>query len=166
MSFKVNNLRGLVLGATAAILTAVPALAGNIMIHDSYARSSTPFSQTGAVFMEIMNKGETDDRLISAETEVSKKAELHTHIQNDDGVMKMRRVEEGFAIPAGGMHMLQRGGDHVMMMGLLQSLEHGQTITLRLVFEEAGELSVEVPVDLERKPVMQHGAKMGGNSDQ
>ena len=166
MSFYSTNLRKLVLGATFGFVTTLPAFAGDIVIHDAYARSSTPFAQSGAVFMEIMNKGETDDRLISAETEVSKKAELHTHIQNDDGVMKMRRVEEGFAIPAGGMHMLQRGGDHVMMMGLLQSLEHGQTITLRLVFEEAGELSVEVPVDLERKPVMQHGAKMGGNSDQ
>jgi len=69
-----------------------------------------------------------------------------------DGVMKMMHVEEGFAVAAGETHMLQRGGDHVMLMGLNQELKQGDTITLTLSFEKAGDMVVEVPVDLARKP--------------
>ena len=54
------------------------------------------------------------------------------------------------------MAMLQRGGDHVMLMGLNQSPAQGDEITITLVFETAGEIEVTVPVDLERKP--EHGA--------
>ncbi len=53
--------------------------------------------------------------------------------------------------------MLARGGDHVMFMGLNEVLTHGDTINVTLVFEKAGEVAVEIPVDLERKPM--HGMK-------
>jgi copper(I)-binding protein len=68
----------------------------------------------------------------------------------------MMHVEEGFAVPAGGMHMLARGGDHVMLMGLNQSLAHGDVVSVTLTFEQAGDVTVDIPVDLERKP--DHGA--------
>ena len=69
--------------------------------------------------------------------------------------------EDGFAVPAGGGHMLERGGDHVMLMGLTESLEDGESFPLTLVFEEAGEVVVEVPVDLTRQP--EHGDHGGMN---
>ncbi|MEX0283746.1 MAG: copper chaperone PCu(A)C [Paracoccaceae bacterium] len=146
MSFASKSLASL-----AAALLAVPALAGDIMIHDSYARSSGPNAKAGAAFMTLMNHGDTDDRLIAVRTDAAARAELHTHKENDQGVMQMRHVEDGFAIPAGGEHALSRGGDHVMLMGLTGPLEQGGTVTLTLVFETAGEMTVEVPVDLKRK---------------
>lgn len=136
-----------------------------IEVKDAYARSSGAMAKAGAAFMEIANTGDEDDRLISARAEVSKRVELHTHIAGDDGVMKMREVEGGFVVPAGGSHMLQRGGDHVMFMGLTTTFEQGMTIPVTLVFEKAGEVTVDVPVDLERQDAMQHGtmdhSKMG-----
>jgi copper(I)-binding protein len=39
-----------------------------------------------------------------------------------------------------------------MMMGLTSSLDQGETISVTLTFEKAGEKVVEIPVDLERKP--------------
>ena len=151
--------------ALALPLLAAPALAQTIEIHDPYARVATPMSRSGAAFMLIENTGEADDRLIGAATDAAEMAELHTHVESDDGVMRMVEVEEGFAIPAGDSHALARGGDHVMMMGLTRRLEHGDTITLTLTFEQAGEITLEVPVDLERDPGtgamdgagMQHG---------
>jgi copper(I)-binding protein len=70
----------------------------------------------------------------------------------EDGVAKMRQVEGGFPIPAGGEHVLQRGADHVMFMGLNDAMEQGDTVTVTLVFREAGEITVDIPVDLERQP--------------
>jgi copper(I)-binding protein len=130
------------------------------MIEDAYARASTMMSKSGAAFMIIKNMGETDDRLVSADSDVAMRVELHTHISDANGVMKMVQVEEGFTIPAGGEHVLQRGGDHVMFMGLNRALEQGDTVTVTLHFEKAGDLTVDIPVDLERKPMhgdMNHG---------
>jgi len=146
------------LGAAALILTAIPAFAGDIMVHDAYARSASPSAMAGGAFMEIMNNGDADDRLIGVRSGVAKRVELHTHIDAGNGVMQMRKVEEGFVIPAGETHMLQRGGDHVMFMGLNQSFVQGDMLSVTLVFESAGEVTVDIPVDLERQ------AEMGGMS--
>ena len=142
-----------VLAAAAASLTICSAaLAGGIMVDDAYARSSTSTSPTGAAFMVIMNHTGEDDRLVDVKSDVAKRVELHTHKESGDGVMKMMHVEDGFAVPAGASHVLKRGGDHVMFMGLNAPLEQGATVSLILVFEKAGEVAVDVPVDHERKP--------------
>jgi copper(I)-binding protein len=52
------------------------------------------------------------------------------------------------------MHALKRGGDHVMFMGLTRSLEHGDMIDLTLTFENAGQVVLTVPIDLERQDKM------------
>lgn len=154
MSFKTTLFAGV-----AALSFALPAFADGIMIHDPYARASAMMSQSGAAFMEIMNQTDTDDRLIAARSDVAQRVELHTHVEDDNGVMRMMEVEEGFAIPAGGGHALARGGDHVMFLGLNQSFEHGDEIEVTLVFEEAGEMTVTIPIDLERNPM--RGGAMG-----
>lgn len=127
------------------------AFAGGIMIDDAYARSSGKMAKAGAAFMMIHNQTDIDDRLISVSSENAKIVQLHTHLKSDDGVMKMRHVPDGFLVPANGMHMLSRGKDHVMFMGLMDPWEHGQSISLTLVFENAGEIDIQVDIDLERK---------------
>ncbi len=154
------SVRNIFLAMMASASLATPALAGDITIDDAYARSSGPTAKTGAAFFVIMNGTDQDDRLIDAKSDVAKKVELHTHIVGDGGVMQMRRDEDGFPVPAGGMHKLQRGGDHVMFMGLKEPFRDGQKIPLILVFEKAGEIAIEVPVDLARMP---EGGKMEGH---
>lgn len=138
-----------------AAVFAVPAFAADIMIKDAYARSAFDGAKTGAAFMQIMNPLDEDDRLIAVKSGVAKKIQLHTHKDMGEGVMKMMHVAEGFAIPAGGTRALSRGGDHVMLMGLTQKLIDGDAIELTLVFDKAGEIVVQVPVDRERQD---HGA--------
>lgn len=135
------------------------AWAEGIVVEDAYARASTPTAKSGAAFMVLMNTGDQDDRLVAAKSDVAARVELHTHREIADGVMKMMEVEEGFAIPAGGTHMLARGGDHVMFMGLNEPFADGDTVAVTLVFEHAGEVAVEIPVDLNRKP--EHGGGHG-----
>jgi len=147
-------LRSTILAAAAAAI-ALPAFAADtISISDPYARVSTMMSKSGAAFMVIENHAETDDRLVAAASDIAARVELHTHKEDANGVMKMMEVEEGFAIPAGGSHALARGGDHVMFMGLNRSLEHGDVVEVTLTFEQAGDITLEIPVDLERKPMM------------
>ena len=138
--------------ASAAFLTiasAPLALAGDITVKDAYVRVSGAMATSAAAFMIIENHGE-EDRLIDATSDLAKKVELHTHIEDAAGVMKMVHVAEGFAIPEGGEHGLVRGADHVMFMGLNEVPKQGDMVTLTLTFEKAGDLVIEVPVDNER----------------
>ena len=152
MSFKST-----ILAAIAASAFALPAFAADIMVQDPYARSSAMMATSGAAFMQIMNHGETDDRLIGAASPVAEMVQLHTHKEDENGVMRMLHVEEGFPVAAGETLMLARGGNHVMFMGITEPFEQGDMIPLTLTFEKAGDITVEVPVDLERQPM--HGMK-------
>ncbi len=135
----------------AATLTTAAWAQDSITVEDAYARSSGKSAKAGAAFMMIQNAGEADDRLIAAESDVAARVELHTHQVDANGVAKMIHVEEGFVIPAGETHMLKRGGDHVMFMGISAPFEQGATVPVTLIFEKAGEIEVDIPVDLERK---------------
>ena len=126
------------------------ALMAEISVADAYARASSPSAKAGAAFMVLENSATADDRLLGARSDAAKKVELHTHAESADGVMKMLPIEGGIVVPAGGSHTLKRGGDHVMFMGLTGPFEQGETVTVTLEFEKAGDLVVEIPVDLNR----------------
>lgn len=141
--------------AVAAACVSLPALAADIMIDDAYFRSNGPNAKVGAAFMHILNLGETEDRLIAVKSDLAKRVELHTH-KETDGVMKMTELEDGIVLPAGGMAMLKRGGDHVMFMGVTEPLKDGAEIDVTLIFEQAGEIKVTLPVDRTRKEKKAH----------
>ena len=151
MSFK-----SIAFATLASLATALPAMAGDIMVDDAYARSSAMSAKTGAAFMMIHNHGNAEDRLIGVASPAAKLVQLHTHKEDANGVMKMMHVEEGFALPADGMIKMQRGGHHVMFMGITEPFEQGDMIPLTLTFEKAGDMEIEVPVDLERQPMGGH----------
>lgn len=158
-------LKSVLRGVAFATCAFVPVASfAEIVITDPYARVSRPGAPSGAAFMIIENTGDTADRLISARSDVAQRVELHTHADMGDGVMKMAEVEEGFEIAPGSSHMLKRGGDHVMFMGLTETLDQGGEVTVTLVFEQAGEIALTVPVDNERQPM--HGEGHGhGHGD-
>jgi copper(I)-binding protein len=150
MSFTFATFRAASLAASATLVMALPALAADISVSDAYARSSGMMAKAGAAFMQISNTGAEDDRLIAATSDIARKVELHTHKIDENGVARMIHVEEGFVIPAGGSHSLARGGDHVMFMGLNEAMEPGKIVHVTLTFEKAGEVELEIPVDLDR----------------
>lgn len=133
----------------ALLLSAVPALAQEVGVHDPYAISPVPGAPTGAAYMLIHNHGSKADRLVEVRSPVASSVALHHHIEVD-GVMRMRPVEGGLELRAGSVLLLNRGGPHVMFMGLTDPFEDGEAIPLTLVFEKAGEIEVEVLVDLAR----------------
>ncbi|MCC5986240.1 MAG: copper chaperone PCu(A)C [Pararhodobacter sp.] len=147
--------------AAAAALLAMPALAcDGFEADDAYARAATAMSQSGAAFMVLRNQGDSDCRITGARSDVAQRVELHTHIEDEQGVMRMVEIEGGIALPANGEHALERGGDHVMFLGLNRPLEQGDVIALTLIFEDGAEVALEVPVDNERQP-MGHGHSHG-----
>lgn len=118
-------------------------------INDAYARSANPV--TGAVFMELENHRAVECTLTAVTSDIAERIELHTHLEQD-GIMRMVEVEEGFLVPAGETRMLERGGDHVMLMGLTRPLTDGEMIPLSFDFGDCGIEEALVVVDNQRRP--------------
>lgn len=114
-----------------------------VSITDIYSYATSEKQKHGAIFFTIMHQN-SDDRLISAKTDVSEIVELHTHIMDGD-VMKMRKVE-AMDIPDNGHLELKPRADHIMLIGLNRQLIEGESFPLTLTFENAGERVIEVPI--------------------
>ena len=124
--------------------------ADGLEVHHPYAISTGVGGRTGAAFLTIHNHGTTDDALIDVRSDAARLVQLHQHVATGDGIMAMVHVTDPVVIPAGGEMLLDRGGYHIMFMGLAAPFVDGTLIPVTLVFEQAGEVVVEVPVDQAR----------------
>ncbi len=118
--------------------------AGAITIGHPYARATAAGQPTGGGFMRLVNGG-GNDKLLSVSAEISKAVELH-EMKMEGDVMKMRQVD-GVELPASTTVELKPGGYHVMFIGLKAPLKEGDSFPVKLKFEKAGEVSVEVKVE-------------------
>ncbi|MEP7101629.1 MAG: copper chaperone PCu(A)C [Burkholderiales bacterium] len=126
---------------------------GPIKIDHPYARSTAAGQPTGGGYMSFVNAG-VGDRLVSASADVAKSVELH-EMKMEGDVMKMRQVE-GIEIGGGKTVELKPGGYHLMFVGLKAPLKEGASFPMKLKFEKAGEVTVEVKIEA---PGTAHGAK-------
>jgi copper(I)-binding protein len=116
---------------------------GDIKIGHPYARA-TVAGQPGGAFLKLDNAG-ADDRLLSAQTELASRTELHSMAMEGD-VMRMRQVDS-IALPSGKTVELKPGALHLMLLGLKAPLKSGDKFPLTLRFEKAGEVTVTVNVE-------------------
>lgn len=86
-----------------------------------------------------------DIKLLGATSTAATKIELHTMTETD-GVMKMRRLEDGINVPAGDTVTLGRGGAHLMVFGFDDTLQAGDSVTLELAYEQGGQ--AQSPISL------------------
>jgi copper(I)-binding protein len=141
----------LALAVTAGAAAITPATAemhmqkaGDIEIHNPWARASAGKARNGGAFVTLKDSGTQGDKLIAAASNVSKKVELHTHIKDGD-VMKMRHVPF-IPVPAGGSVELKPGSYHIMFMGLKAPLKEGTSFPVTLTFEKSGSVEVMMQV--------------------
>lgn len=136
--------------ATAVITPAfAPAYAAKkqspIVVDQPWARATPGGARTGAVYMTLVNKADSSDRLIGASSPIAAKAQIH-QMRVVHGIMEMHELAHGLVIPAKARVVLKPGAYHVMLIGLKKRLGKGAHLWLSLAFEKAGKLRVEVPV--------------------
>ena len=120
------------------------AAAADIQVGHSWARATLPGMSMGGVFMQVVN-GDADNILVGGSSPVAEKVEIHTHI-NDNGVMRMRELENGLPLKKGETVPLKPGSYHVMLMGLKAPLTVGQTFPVTLKFKNTQPQTVTVTV--------------------
>lgn len=132
--------------------------AASVSVEKPFARKAMKAQRNSAAFMTLRNSGPAV-AIVAAESPVADIVELHTHI-HDQGVMRMRKIDR-IELPAGGEVVLQPGGLHVMLLGLKQDLNEGDSISVTLKFSDGSQKAVEAPVRMVMRPKMK-GMKHDG----
>jgi copper(I)-binding protein len=110
------------------------------------ASRETPIPGAVAVgYLRVQNTGSSDDVLLGASAAIATGVELH-EMKTVDGLMQMRALSEGLAIPAGKTVELKSGGAHLMLLGIARPLVVGEKIPVTLRFKEAGSVDIELKV--------------------
>jgi hypothetical protein len=119
--------------------------AGDLVVEHAHARATMGNMHNSASFLQIVNKGKTDDALLSASTAIAERVELHTMNMEGD-VMKMRAVDSVEIKAENTISMKPGQGPHVMLFGLKKSLKAGEKFPMTLNFRKAGTVEVSVEV--------------------
>ena len=122
------------------IATGAPAFAqtaGALTVTDTWSRATPGGAKVAGGYVTIANTGPAADRLTSVTSAIAGRGEVH-EMAVKDGVMTMREMAGGIAIPAGGSVTLKPGGLHLMFQELKQPLREGEKFEATLVFEKAG----------------------------
>lgn len=122
--------------------------AQSVTVSNVFANPTMGDLSTGAVFLDIQNKGVIPDALVSVETPIAGRAELHEHIDNN-GVMQMRQVDSVALVP-GLLVRLKPGGLHIMLFDLKKPLKLHDRFPLTLKMRMGIKMTVMVKVE-ERK---------------
>jgi periplasmic copper chaperone A len=119
---------------------------GSIAIAHPWARATPPGAKVGGGYFNLTNTGDQPDRLMSLTAGISDHAEVH-EMSMKDGIMSMRELPAGLAVPAHGTVELKPGSFHVMFVGLKQPLKQGDHFSGTLTFEKAGSVTVDFVVE-------------------
>lgn len=155
--------KALALGALTGLMASA-ALAhghqvGSLSIQHPWSRETAAGQAVGGGFLTITNAGGRDDLLVSGSSPVAAEVQLHT-MSMDGGIMRMRQMTDGIAIPAKGAVELRPGGFHIMFMGLKRQLKQGEHFPVTLRFQRAGRVTVQFTV----QPIGSTGPMEGGHA--
>jgi periplasmic copper chaperone A len=127
----------------AALTVAAGCGGGTDGLQISDARVGAPTGPNAAMYFTARGADEADS-LRSATTDVAGEIQIHETVVGDEGTMSMRPVPR-LELAAGGQLVLEPGGYHLMLVDV-EPLEVGDSISVTLTWEVAGEMIVEVEV--------------------
>ena len=128
--------------ATGSSAEATVEQSQHLAVTGAWAKAKGAGDMTGA-FGTLENSGEEDITVVAATSPAADAVELHETAAGSDGAMKMREVEGGFVVPAGGEYVLEPGANHLMLMGLTDELLAGETLAITLELGDGSTLEME-----------------------
>lgn len=137
---KRRALAGLALAGCAALTGCSGQSTGpKVEPHGAYV-PQPPMADMASGYVTLRNTGDAADRLTSVTSDISDDVQMHRASGNT-----MRPVR-ALTIPAGGELRLERGGNHLMLMGLDRKPVRGDTVSLVLHFAKTDPIRLDVPV--------------------
>lgn len=119
-------------------------MAATVTIEDQWVSSAK--MGMAAMFGTFTNNGHHEARIVSGDSPVAARIEVHEVVPDAAGNTSMRPKPGGITVPAGGTHELTPGGDHLMLMDVAEALQPGAEVALTVVFEDGSTLPVTAQV--------------------
>lgn len=133
----------LVTGLAIACSTSAAPPIDRIAVRSGWARIADSGATSGA-YLELTNNDTVPITLVGITTNDAGAAEVHETMQRDGMAHMMPRT--ALRIPAGGVLAMAPGGLHVMLTDVRHTLVIGDSVRLRLRFNDRRSVSVTAPV--------------------
>lgn len=106
---------------------------GIYVIENSWTKPARGGQPVSAAYVTLCNGSAEDDAIVSVAYDGAKAVEIHRS-EMTNGVMEMKKLDQ-LDLPAGQKMQMEPGGTHLMLIGIEEAIEAGETISLRLEFE-------------------------------
>ncbi|MGC8122036.1 copper chaperone PCu(A)C [Marinobacter sp. VGCF2001] len=116
-----------------------------VQIDQPWSRPTPPGTPMGVGYMSLTNSGEQAIVLVGAESPRAEHISIHETSMHE-GMMRMQPVDGGLEIPPGMTVELKPHSYHLMLEQLPRPLAEGEKIPVRLDFDGAEDLDVELTV--------------------
>ena len=134
--FRVRWIAALLLAA------AIPAQA-DVTVENAKLRL-LPGNLPAAGYFDLRNNGDQPVVLTGGSSDAFAEVMMHRSTLKD-GVASMQHLSQ-VEVPAGSKLSFASGGYHLMLLGLTELPAVGDTVELRLTFQEGGEVTVQAEV--------------------
>ena len=116
-----------------------------LVLSDFWIKKVIANNNITAGYIKIENKNEKNERLISVESNFSKRTELHyMNIKND--IMIMKHLEDGVLIKSKSKINLKPRSFHIMFIDLTKSFNKTSYQKVKFNFENAGPIIINMPI--------------------
>ncbi len=117
--------------------------APRVLVADAWCRAAPVGALAGGCYLTLTALA--GDRLLGVSTPAANHGEVHT-MSMTDGVMRMRQLVDGLALPAGVAVALKPGGEHLMIISPKQTLKAGGVVPMTLRFAKAPPVTIQAPI--------------------
>ena len=116
-----------------------------LVLSDFWIKKVIANNNVTAGYIKIENKNEKNERLISVESDFSKRIELHyMYIKND--IMIMKHLEKGVLIKSKSQLNFTPGKYHIMFINLTKPLKKPKFQKVKFNFKKAGSIVINMPI--------------------
>lgn len=115
-----------------------------IEVSGAWVRLVPSNSEVTGGYLQLTNHSEMD-RLQGASSDFAEAVEIH-EMKESEGMMKMRKLDQGLELPSHKSVRLLPGGNHLMLIGLKKELKPGMKVPITLEFAKAQPLLIEFTV--------------------
>lgn len=123
--------------------TPAPTQAAGIVVSDPWIKAAD--SGMTAAFAVLENTGGGEARLVSVASPASTLMEIHEITTTADGNATMRPKDGGVTIAGHSSHLLEPGGDHLMLMELTEPITTGTEVEFTLTFADGSTTEFTAP---------------------
>ena len=142
----------------ALILLSSCASNPSIEISNASVRHVPPMLRVTAAYLTITNRSNKEISLISLQSPVADKVEIHETVEQDGMVNMAHR--RNLTIPANSTVSLKEGGKHLMLTGLKQPVKIGQKILVQFGFDNGTTITATIGVKDMRAPAQPNSGHM------